>query len=388
MPGLPSSFVPRVRRALEDCVEFRDPNALYDLFSLYDELRLWRNGLRHERSVKAQVMSVMAYLAEKYLITGENGLVILLKLLSENSSNDSLAQELEILASELEPLMRKEPGLEVSNILQPATTSINSSTDFLIITALAEERDAVLESLSTYQTLSPSSDDIHTYYRSSLVTSFPDGRTSSYNIVVTSPPQMGRLHAGLATRDAIRKWNPRYVLLVGIAGGVAENQVQIGDILIARQIADYSLQKIRSETVEVRWEFYCPDQRLLIAAQNLSKKVWLPQMPQNRPAQSEPNLHIGSIASGDKSIASSQVVKGYHSTLPKLIGVEMEAGGVAAGAFLQVTPTPFFMVRAVSDLADENESSEEVEKWRPYARAAAAAYSIALLKSGPVPSQV
>ena len=40
------------------------------------------------------------------------------------------------------------------------------------------------------------------------------------------------------------------------------------------------------------------------------------------------------------------------------------------------------MVRAVSDMADE--STEDVERWRAYACEVAAAYAVALLRSGPV----
>ena len=43
------------------------------------------------------------------------------------------------------------------------------------------------------------------------------------------------------------------------------------------------------------------------------------------------------------------------------------------------------MVRAVSDLADENKGLRAVEKWRSYACAAAASFIIALLRDGPVP---
>ncbi len=55
---------------------------------------------------------------------------------------------------------------------------------------------------------------------------------------------MGRVEATAATSDAIRKWNPRYVVLVGIAGGVAGRGVQLGDVLVSSQIVDYELQKI------------------------------------------------------------------------------------------------------------------------------------------------
>ena len=46
---------------------------------------------------------------------------------------------------------------------------------------------------------------------------------------------MGRVEATAATSDAIRKWNPRYVVLVGIAGGVAGRGVRLGDVLVSSQ---------------------------------------------------------------------------------------------------------------------------------------------------------
>ncbi len=46
------------------------------------------------------------------------------------------------------------------------------------------------------------------------------------------------------------------------------------------------------------------------------------------------------------------------------------------------------MVRAVSDMADEKKSSKSVKRWRRYACEVAAAYAVALLRSGPVPLAV
>ena len=63
----------------------------------------------------------------------------------------------------------------------------------------------------------------------------------------------------------------------------------------------------------------------------------------------------------------------------------MEAAGVATAAFQSPDQPGFFMVRCASDLADEHKGSVEVEKWRTYACNAAASFTIALLKSGPVP---
>ena len=98
-----------------------------------------------------------------------------------------------------------------------------------------------------------------------------------------------------------------------------------------------------------------------------------------------PSRHIGTIATGDKVIAVDDLLTKYSATWPKLIGVEMEAGGAAAAAFQTAEQVGFFMVRGVSDLADSKKVSARVKAWRAYACDVAAAYAIALLQSGPVP---
>ena len=101
-----------------------------------------------------------------------------------------------------------------------------------------------------------------------------------------------------------------------------------------------------------------------------------------------PQRHIGPIASGNKVIAYGKVVGRYREVWSRLIGVEMEAAGVAAAAFQQAQPTRFFMVRSVSDLADETKDSQEVKRWRAYACDVAATYTVALLQRGPIPLTV
>lgn len=196
---------------------------------------------------------------------------------------------------------------------------------------------------------------------------------------------MGRVQAGLATADAIRRWHPRYILLVGIAGGMAIRSVKVGDILISDQIVDYESQKITSKGPEVRWDVSRADPRLLDAYNNFRSESWQELIRTKRPRQGKPNQHKGPIASGDKVIAFGEILAKYCDIWPKLIGVEMEAAGVATAAFQSTDKPGFFMVRGVSDLADENKGSTNVEKWRLYACDVAASFTIALLKSGPIP---
>jgi nucleoside phosphorylase len=257
--------------------------------------------------------------------------------------------------------------------------------DFVIITALEEERDAVLAKLPNHQKLPPTRDDVHVYYSAHLPVTFTDGSTGVYRLVVMPLLGMGRVKATAATGDAIRRWQPRYVILVGIAGGVAAKGIKLGDILVSDQVVDYELQKVISENdVDIRWEVHRADSRLIAAARNLTMNDWQKFIQTKRPRPGAPRRHVGPIASGDKVIAFGEVLEKYRNHWPALIGVEMEAVGVAAASFQAANPPGFFMVRGVSDLANQQKGSRQVEKWRPYACDIAAAYTIALLQSGPV----
>lgn len=260
----------------------------------------------------------------------------------------------------------------------------NSSIDFVLVTALPEERDAVLHKLAGHSRLPPTDDDIRTYFQADLPVVFADQSTGSYRVIVMCLLSMGRVQAVSATADAIRRWHPRYVLLIGIAGGIAARRVKVGDILIANQVVDYELQKLTPAGPEVRWDVQRTDARLLDACVNFRNENWEDLLRIKRPGRGKPNRHIGPLASGDKVIAFSDVVAKYRNSWPKLLGVEMEAAGASIAAFQAPTKPGFFMIRGVSDLADENKGASHVEKWRTYACDVAASFAIALLQSGPI----
>jgi nucleoside phosphorylase/tetratricopeptide (TPR) repeat protein len=275
--------------------------------------------------------------------------------------------------------------------VQKARDKMNNKSettiDFVIVTALPEERDAVLEKLPGYQQLPATMDDIRTYFQADLHVTFPDQANGVYRIIVVCLIGMGRLQALAAAADAIRQWQPRYILLVGIAGGIANREVQIGDILISDQIVDYELQKITDDGPEIRYEVQRADPRMLDFCINFKNDAWQKLIQIKRPNRGKPRIHVGPIASGDKVIAFGDVLAKYREVWSKLIGVEMEAAGVATAAFQSPYKPGFFMVRGVSDLADENKASTSVAKWRSYACAVAASFTIELLKNGPIPLQ-
>jgi len=257
--------------------------------------------------------------------------------------------------------------------------------DFVIIAPLPEERDALLAKFA-HEKLPPTEEDIRVYYGAHLPVCFSDGSRGVYQVVVTALADMGLLEAGLAASDAIRRWRPRFLLLVGIAGGYG-GRAALGDVLIASQVADYEGQKVTAEGTRIRWSVHPVDQRLLLAANSFRGEQWRDRIAVKRPRKSMSQPLIGVIASGNKSVARAAFLQELQGMWDRLIGVEMEGAGAAKAADQSPTRPGFFMIRAVSDLADENEGSRAVAKWRAYARDVAAAFTVAFLQSGPVTLQ-
>jgi nucleoside phosphorylase len=267
---------------------------------------------------------------------------------------------------------------------QPVSERVSrSEVDFLVVTALEEEQKAVLNKLPDHKRLDPSGDDIRVYYLSELATALPEGSTGVYRIVVSLLGK-GRTKATTAAADAIRRWQPRHVILVGIAGGIAAQEVKLGDILVSDQIVDYELRKLTPGGSEYRWEVYRANPRLIAAASNLARADWLELVGEVRPDSESPTRHIGPTASGDELFAFRQALDEYRTHWPQLLGVEMEGAGVAAACAQAAEPPGFFMIRGVSDFADEEKNTDRVRRWRPYACDIAASYMVALLKNGPV----
>jgi len=261
----------------------------------------------------------------------------------------------------------------------------NAPVDFVIVTPLAEERDAVLNRLTGHEQLPPSEEDIRVYYRAEVPVSFPDGSRSRYSVIVLPLARMGQTEAASATGDAVRRWRPRYVLLVGIAGGIEKEGVRLGDVLVSDQVVDYELQKLEAGNAEFRWQVHRPDQRLLIAAQNFRDESWR-DTTARRYDKRQATVHFGPVCTGNKVIADESLVDQFREVWAKLIGVEMEAAGVANAASQASRQPGLLMIRGVSDLADRQKNTSWVKRWRPYACEIAAAWVVEFLKSGPVPT--
>ena len=259
----------------------------------------------------------------------------------------------------------------------------DQKADFVVITALPEERDAVLAKFGPVAPVAARPSDPNVYYRARFGAGQGIARPA-YRVVVTSLLGMGRVQAALSTSDAIRRWQPDYVMLVGIAGGfrAVRSDLKLGDVLIADEIIDYELQKVQPRGAQIRDKRPPISVRLLTAAQNFTGE-WCSALTESRPSGGRPKVLFGPVATGDKVLNDQTTIGKLVKRFPRLIGVEMEAGGAASAALRN--ETNFFMVRGVSDFADGTKNTAATARWRKYACDVAATFAAELVRSGLLP---
>lgn len=255
------------------------------------------------------------------------------------------------------------------------------SVDFAIVVALRKELDALRRYFPDLVHVPPSLSSTRSYYRGEVQTKLG----AKYRIVVTLLHSMGNLEAAHATSDLIRDWNPRYMLVNGIAGGISRSKLDFGDIAASSSIVYYEPAKIGVNHLERRSTHFEADPTLLDGILNLATSAWRRRLPA-RPDESiadefQPRIHIGPIASGEKVIATIAAVEDLQSMHGNLIAVEMESAGVASAAFSAIRRVGFLAIRSVCDFADERKS----DNWQDYAAHSAASCLRDFLESHPVP---
>lgn len=246
--------------------------------------------------------------------------------------------------------------------------------DAVIITALAEERTAVLRYLHSVEEPPLRRDGFH---RARL-----DSEAGTYQLIVVSPGA-GNVPAAAAATRAIDVWNPQHIFLVGIAGGVKGKSRRLGDVIVAEQIVGYEPAAETGRGTIRRFEVFRPAHQLLEAARHLPPTEWIPRLPRPDGTFRSPGLHFGVVASGEKVIRSTDFIRSLVSPWSRLAAVEMESFGVALAAYRAPTLPGVLMIKAISDWADARKN----DRWHKYAADVAASFLTALLRRGPFASR-
>src|SRR5262245_34277339 len=102
---------------------------------------------------------------------------------------------------------------------------------------------------------------------------------------------MGPVKGAMRAAAVARRFDPRAVLMVGIAGGVP-GEAALGDVIVASQVADYTLGKVAPAGRSTRWQVFPADPLLLDAATLLSGD-WQSAIRAPRPGPGTPRLRAG-----------------------------------------------------------------------------------------------
>lgn len=248
--------------------------------------------------------------------------------------------------------------------------------DFLIITALAHERDACLVRLESWRELTIAGYVVRC------------GTLGTFTVAVALADRMGNVCAATVATALISELRPSNVLLVGIAGGIRKAPARphfrdarsLGDVLIAEQVFGYESAKVARSGAEPRPFAYPAAAQLLRAARELRNEEWNASLNVMRPAQAiearASSAVFGPVLSGEKVVANAAFLDEVRQICPAAIGIEMEGFGVASACHQSSPPVAFLLIKAICDFADEHKDDD----WQCYAADVAAAFAVSLIR--------
>ncbi|WP_028067179.1 TIR domain-containing protein [Solirubrobacter soli] len=301
-------------------------------------------------------------------------------------------------------------------VAQPVTMDQSRSVDVAFVTILPEEYAAVLAHVDRHEEARPtrSSPNQHAWQLAELDTLSYD---RPYRAVVALAGDPGNNNAVLVVKNTIKRFRPRYVLLVGIAGGLLPFGVSAlpegdppdliapGDLVISSEIYGYEYGKI-DEGFSPRHNFTTQaDPSVVTAARVFDFKSpdWHTSIRAKPYTEGwTPRVKVGTIASGDKVVDNpmNEFFASVHRSWPKLIAVEMESAGAGLAVRDAVAggrAVGFAMIRGISDVPRPpapnaeargpiSQQTRERDTWKAYAADAAATFATAMVRSSwPVP---
>jgi nucleoside phosphorylase len=275
------------------------------------------------------------------------------------------------------------------------------SIDFAIITGLLEEFQELKRAIPGLAE-EPDERQGDVWYRGRIESKWGYG----YALVATFQKEMGPVPATLLTQRVIERWDPAYIILVGLAGSFSK-EVRRGDVIVSQQIFYYGPGKATPAGIRYRPEGYPCSMVLIRQTQALSiddtamdplRAAARSSAMQKADAASgnpnvtdlaelrahRPRVHFGTVASGEKVIASSEMQQELLGLHGKILGAEMESAGVLHAAFFSGdAPTPAIMIKGISDHADHLKAhDDEKEYWRKLANENSIRLALALIESG------
>lgn len=267
---------------------------------------------------------------------------------------DACSELAAILAKDHDLVLRSELGTK-ENEKTVKTPLKGSRMEVAIFVALEEELEVLLKQLKLERNASRPA---------------ATGEVGGVRVSVLCPRAMGRVAAAVETTRflAEAQQKPDLILCVGLAGGFKEAGIDPGTVICVDTVVDLASRKVRDDDLGNanskfrRQDFDCTRAIYSVAtSRDFDLCAWEGKCREEFewPKGRVPSIREGKIASADEVVASDEHRKKMVDSADKLLGVEMEAGGVCAAA--KSFKIPVGVVRVVSDMADPSKGDDH---WR------------------------
>jgi nucleoside phosphorylase len=190
--------------------------------------------------------------------------------------------------------------------------------------------------------------------------------------------------------------------MMGIAGNLAPDRLELGDIVVADEVLGYEVGDAEEDGLSFRPTFNQVGAADLDRVRAfLRSRVDYPAWQKRCAADAKkrglalkrpPKLHIEPVASGEyvvKDVEFGEKVKRcFGDKGDKIVAVEMEGRGLYQALYLEAKCTDGLMIRAISDHADKNKTKLErasKDQWRAFSAANAARLLQSLWRRAPFP---
>jgi nucleoside phosphorylase len=289
-------------------------------------------------------------------------------------------------------------------------TDLKGKVDFGILTIREDENAAVLRRFAKVAVA-----EGQRQYRIRRL-ALPGG--SAYTLAVLRCLEQGTTDAQASAHALLEDLAPRFVLVVGIAGGVPSYEFSLGDVVVSSRIVDFSVEAVlrdKQREYALSGGPLHPDAARLAADVsamiadgdlgdwNSPNAIGMSRPPisladdrfygdddrkastrkkiMHRLAEGAPPAPLattGAIASSDRLIKNDEILSVWLKIARQVVAVEMESAGIYKATHGR--NVPFLAIRGISDVV----GFQREHPWTPYACETAAAFTRAFLLTRPV----
>ena len=296
-------------------------------------------------------------------------------------------------------------------------TGVKNQIDIGILTIRNDEFAAVLDRFPNRQTIHG-----RRFYNYSRVATKAGTELA---VAATCLPRQGQISAHVVANDIIADLNPPWLFLVGIGGGIPNDEYSLGDVVVANRLNDFCVSawlqnkppdfsivgglmhkeveallanliafkelggwnnqqslRMKKPDVEVPDDLNSPvyygSEEWRKAIQS-SLRQNFPKGKRRRP----PKVRTAPVSSSDALIKNADLAEQWQKSARHTEAVEMELAGVYAAAHY-AGDYRVVAIRGLSDIVGFKRSGD----WTAFACNSAAAFAIALIRSGIIGSRI